>query len=311
MSRGRRILVAVVAVAALIAAAFGLSAWRRAVNAGRPSPKAPSSSAPPSGALPAPLADAAARTATGFETNARQWGVGRFDLGQAQAMPIGQAITRWRVTDDGGLPARRAALEPLVGGSVTLHDPQERDPSWAGTDLYSGYADYWAKQLYTIGVNIEPDGLKVVRAGRSSDGTIDVRVSVRQQVVVYTPPAADQMPEGSWTFSPSIGYYQCEDHLRLSGDGARVVQLPDGGMSGPWFLSPLVHGWKKADSGFTGLTGAEQRHDQSVTYQGDGFRGVHAGLYPDPLFMGSGATAQQPAPEGTGRLAPGQLPPVG
>lgn len=312
MNKTKKTAIAIVVAALAVTAVVGFGVWFRREANSRPSPT-PSVEAPKSDSLPPSLAATAARTATDFEANARQWGVGRFDLREAQGLPIGQAVTRWRVSDDGGLPARKAALEPLVGDSVQLHDPQEKDPSWDGASLYHGYADYWSKQLYTIGVNLEPDGVKVTSADRSSDGTITVKVTTRQQVVVYTPPAAGDTAEGSWTFSPSIGYYDSQDRLRLSEDGTKVVQLPDGNLSGPWFLSPLVHGWKKADSGFTGLAAATERHDQSVTYRGDDFRNAQTGLYPDPLFFGSGSTAQQPAPEGTGKktLAPGELPPEG
>lgn len=314
MSRARKIIIAILVACVLVGAAVGLSAWRRSVTASQSQPATTSARPPQTSQLPQSLSQTVTQTVTDFETNARQWGVSRFDQQSAQAMTINQAITHWRVSDDGGLPSRRTALEQLIRPeSITLHEVQETDPAWQGTSLYTGYADYWAKQLYTIGINIEPGSLQVTKVKQASDGTISVTVSLRQQVIVYTPPAKDALPEGSWTFAPSIGYYDCEDHLTLSDDGKKVVQLPDGNLSGPWFLSPLIHGWKKADSGFTGLSGATDRHDQSVTYQGDDFRNVQTGLYPDPLFMGSGSTAQQPAPDGTGKhqLKPGELPPEG
>ena len=312
--RTRNILVAALVAVVVVVAALAWSAWRRGVTGNETKPAASASVKHDDGISEA-VSKKAGETVASFETNARSWGVPMFDQASAQKMSIGDAIKYWRVADDGGFPAREAALKQMVNTDVVkLNDPNGVDTSWAGTDLYSGYADYWAKQLYTIGVNVVPDSLKVTKLQKNSDGTLNAVVSVRQQVVVYSPPSKDELPNGSWVFSPSIAYYDSEDTLKLNSRGDQVVQLPNGNLSGSWFLAPLTNGFKIADTGFTGLSGANEHSNQSVTYQGDDFRNVQTGLYPDPLFVGSSDTNQLPGAEATGSssasLSPGQLPPV-
>lgn len=299
MSRVRKALVWILVLAVLVGAALGWSAWRKSVVASKPQASSPSATAT-SSALPTALTGTATATATTFETQARTWGTPLFDKTAAEKLSITEAIKQWRVSDDCGLTARRAALEKVTNTKVvTLHGVGERDSSWGSSELYANYPDYWSKQLYTLGVNVVPGSVRVSSIARKSDGTLSVKVSVRQQVVVYTPPSDDEMIAGQWTFAPSVGYYDSVDTLRLSADGTTVAQLPDGSLQGLWFLAPLVNGFKSADSALTGLSSASERDDQSVVYKGDDFRSVDKGLYPDPLFMGDSGTVQVPAPERT------------